>query len=85
MLDSLAVVQQHCSGSSEENWEALDALIRAGSGNHDWHREVLRRAGIQGIVTDIVRRGDGQDDDIVKRKSGIGNFCVLVQGGPLCD
>jgi hypothetical protein len=48
-----------------ENWRDLDAAIRERADDRAWHREVMRRAGIRRFGTEIARRGEGQDDDIL--------------------
>jgi len=47
------------------NWELLDARIRERADDRAWHREIARRAHIQGVCTEIARREDGQDDDLL--------------------
>lgn len=48
-----------------DNWRALDAAVRERADDRAWHREILRRAGIQKGCTEIARREDGADDDIL--------------------
>ncbi|MCL5745298.1 MAG: hypothetical protein M1541_15455, partial [Acidobacteria bacterium] len=48
-----------------DNWRELDARIRERSEDRSWHREILRRAGIKRTCTEIARREQGQDDDIL--------------------
>ncbi|MBI5091984.1 MAG: hypothetical protein HZB26_06010, partial [Candidatus Hydrogenedentes bacterium] len=47
------------------NWRELDARIRERADDRSWHREILRRAGIKRTCTEIARREQGQDDDIL--------------------
>ncbi|HQH69531.1 MAG TPA: hypothetical protein PK166_14125 [Candidatus Hydrogenedentes bacterium] len=48
------------------NWRNLDALIRERADDRTWHRELVRRAGIERICTEIARREQGQDDDLLQ-------------------
>ncbi len=48
-----------------DNWRKLDALIRERADDRAWHREIVRRAGIERICTEICRREQGQDDDLL--------------------
>ncbi|MDO8587304.1 MAG: hypothetical protein Q7T82_09715 [Armatimonadota bacterium] len=48
-----------------ENWRNLDGLIRERADDRNWHREIIRRAGIKRFGTEIARRESGQDDDIL--------------------
>jgi hypothetical protein len=47
-----------------DNWRKLDALIRERADDRAWHREIVQRAGIGRICTEISRREQGQDDDL---------------------
>jgi len=47
----------------ERNWPRLDAMIRERSGDRAWHHEILDRLHIARTVTEIARRGHGEDDD----------------------
>lgn len=50
-----AVVELHGSGESEitrDNWQALDAAVRAAHQRPEWRQETLRRAGITNVITD---------------------------------
>jgi len=49
-----------------DNWRALDARIRERADDRAWHREIVRRAHIERLCTEISRREDGQDDDILQ-------------------
>ena len=48
-----------------DNWRRLDDQIRERADDRAWHREILQRAGIQRACTEIARREDGSDDDIL--------------------
>ena len=45
-----------------DNWQRLDGMIRERAEERAWHQAVLSRAGIQRSVTELARRGDGEDD-----------------------
>ena len=47
-----------------ENWRQLDQRIRQRSQDPAWGREILQRAGIQRLSTELWRRRDGSADDI---------------------
>jgi glucuronate isomerase len=49
-----------------ENWERLDALIRERNDDALWHREILRRAGIDKACTELARRDSPAADDILR-------------------
>ena len=49
-----------------ENWERLDTLITQRSQDPAWPREILRRAGIARIGTELWRGKDGSADDILQ-------------------
>ncbi len=51
---------------TEQNWERLDAMIRERSGDPAWARLVLDKAGIKRVGTEIARREDGRDDDVLQ-------------------
>jgi hypothetical protein len=48
-----------------DNWRRLDDRIRERADDRAWPREVMRRAGIQRFGTELARRGEGADDDIL--------------------
>ncbi len=48
-----------------ENWESLDGLIRERADDGVWHREILRRAGVQRCGSEIARRENGEGDDVL--------------------
>ncbi len=50
---------------SAENWRKLDETIRERADNGKWHREILRRAGVQRCCTELARSGGGVDADIL--------------------
>lgn len=50
---------------TENNWRRIDSLIRERAGDAQWHREILKRAGIAHLCTEIARRENGQADDIL--------------------
>jgi glucuronate isomerase len=47
------------------NWRELDRRIRRKSTDPDWPREVLRRAHVEKLCTELPLRGDGSHDDIL--------------------
>ena len=47
-----------------KNWEKLDGLIRERADDQAWAREMIRRAGVNKLTTELSRRGDGGDDDL---------------------
>jgi len=49
-----------------DNWRALDGLIRERADDRVWQREVLRRNNTLRTCTEIARREQGQDDDILQ-------------------
>lgn len=51
---------------SESNWQAIDEMIRERADDRAWQREVVGRANIKRFCTEIARREDGQDDDILQ-------------------
>jgi hypothetical protein len=46
-----------------ENWRRLDGIIRERADDRAWQHEVLARCGVERNMTELARRGDGQDDD----------------------
>ena len=50
---------------NESNWKDIDDTIRQTSSNRLWQREILSRAGIERLCTEIARRECGLDDDIL--------------------
>lgn len=51
---------------TETNWQKLDDLIRERAEDRSWHRDILQKVNIQRSGTEWVRRGDGQDNDILQ-------------------
>jgi len=51
---------------TKDNWQEIDALVRKTADDRAWHREIIRRAGIRRFGTEIARREDGADDDILQ-------------------
>ena len=50
-----AVVELHGSGAPEitrDNWQSLDAAVRAAHRRPEWQREILKRARITTVITD---------------------------------
>ena len=47
-----------------ENWERLDEIVRGRADDRAWHREIIRRAGVKGLTTELARREGGVDDDL---------------------
>lgn len=50
---------------TETNWQRLDDRIRERADDRAWHREILKRAAIAHACTEIARREDGTDDDLL--------------------
>jgi hypothetical protein len=48
-----------------DNWERLDEMVRQRADDRAWSREVIRRANINRLTTELQRRGEGLDDDIL--------------------
>ena len=51
---------------TEDNWRQLDGIIRERAEEGEWAREVLRKAVIRRVCTEIVKRGDGSADDVLQ-------------------
>ena len=51
---------------TSENWEHLDGLVRERADDRAWHREIVAKAKIKRICTEIARRENGQDDDLLQ-------------------
>jgi hypothetical protein len=50
-----AVVELHGSGEpkiTRDNWQALDAAVRAAPRRPEWQQETLKRARIATVITD---------------------------------
>lgn len=50
---------------TEQNWPTLDGVIRERADDGAWHREILRRAGVECCGTEIARREGGEGDDVL--------------------
>ncbi len=50
----------------ESNWRRIDGLIRERADDRAWQRDVMGRANIKRFFTEIARREQGQDDDILQ-------------------
>ena len=48
-----------------DNWQKLDAMIAERADDRAWQREILRRANINRLTTELARRREGLDDDIL--------------------
>jgi len=65
-----AVTELHGTGEpgiTRKNWEALDAAVREQHQKADWCREVLRRAGIERLITDPYT------DPLLDARNALGN------------
>lgn len=51
---------------TENNWRDLDARIRERADDRSWARDIIRAARIRRLSTEIARREQGQDDDILQ-------------------
>lgn len=51
---------------TSDNWQRLDCLIRERADDRAWQREIASKAGIRRFGTEIARRNDGTDDDILQ-------------------
>ena len=49
---------------TEENWKRLDGIIRERADDRSWQREIIRRAGVKKLTTELARRQGGEDDDL---------------------
>ena len=49
-----------------ENWRALHGIIQGRAKDARWPREILRRANIRRLSTELWRRGDGGADDVLQ-------------------
>jgi hypothetical protein len=49
-----------------DNWRQVDAVIRERSADKSWPRQVMARAKVRRIGTELTRRGDGNADDILQ-------------------
>ena len=66
----IRIILQELYGWTEDvtasNWEKLDARIRERADDRAWHREIVGRAGVERICTEIARRESGRDDDLLQ-------------------
>ncbi len=51
---------------TQDNWQRLDDLIRERANDRDWHRSIFRNLNIKRTGTEIARREEGKDDDILQ-------------------
>ena len=49
-----------------DNWRKLDDLIRQRADDRAWHRQIMQRANIGRFCSELARREQGQDDDILQ-------------------
>lgn len=47
-----------------KNWEKLHQIIAAKAQNREWPREILKKAGIAGVCTELWRGRKGEADDV---------------------
>ncbi len=47
------------------NWRELDVRIRSRSTDPDWPGEILKRAHVRRLCTELPLRGDGRHDDVL--------------------
>src|SRR5205085_9030353 len=65
-----AILELHGGGEqaiTKDNWEALDASVRRRHQKPEWCREVLRRAGIERLITDPYA------DPLLDARQALGN------------
>lgn len=48
-----------------DNWQRLDGMVRERSDDRAWQREIIGRANISRLTTELARRQSGADDDIL--------------------
>lgn len=51
---------------TDDNWCRLDDSIRERSSDREWHRSLLKKMNLKRTGTEIARRADGKDDDILQ-------------------
>lgn len=49
-----------------DSWLKLDRMIRERADDRNWQREVMLKANIRRFCTELARREDGDDDDILQ-------------------
>ncbi len=47
-----------------DNWRRIDAIIRERAADPSWPREILKKAGVRRVSTELWRGRDGSADDI---------------------
>lgn len=47
------------------NWKSIDSMIRERADDKAWQRQIANKAGIKRFGTEIARRENGEDDDIL--------------------
>ncbi|MBI3119438.1 MAG: hypothetical protein HYZ00_12160 [Candidatus Hydrogenedentes bacterium] len=62
----LAHLYQWTEPISAENWRRLDDQVRERAEDRAWHRDILGSMRVQRVGTEIARREDGVDDDILQ-------------------
>ena len=50
---------------TKDNWQRLDAMIAERADDRSWQREILHGANISRLTTELARRREGLDDDIL--------------------
>ncbi len=50
---------------SADNWQKLHKIIQERKNDKTWQQEVMRKAGIRRFCTELARRGNGEDDEIL--------------------
>jgi glucuronate isomerase len=63
-----------------ENWRRADAVVRERSRDGSWARQLMRRARVKRIGTELTRRGDGSADDILLYSVESAFFTRLQKG-----
>ena len=51
---------------TKANWRRLDSMIRERADDRAWQRSVLCRANVRRCGTELARRGEGLDDDLLQ-------------------
>ena len=62
------------------NWEKLDAIVRERADDRSWQRQIMRKANIHRFSTELARRTDGQDDDLLHYSLEWAFFTACVPG-----
>jgi len=50
---------------THNNWRQLDTRVRDKNADPNWPREIIRRAHVERLCTELPLRGDGSNDDIL--------------------